>query len=201
MGAVLGAHDAASFRAAGVEGARGVADPVKVYGRFEASERNELWTGDGLHGPKIQGRKAILLAFIDDFTAGRWSATAGVSRRTCAPGGRVARGVWARGGCHAAILVDRGSAFVTHQLLRSCAVLGVRLIHATPRAATTKGKIERFFRTVRDQFLVELDGREVEDLTELNRLFAAWVEVVYHRRAHSETKATPLERFRADGPP
>ena len=100
-----------------------------------------------------------------------------------------------------AILVDRGSAFVSRQLERACAVLGIRLIHATPRAATTKGKIERFFRTVRDQFLVELGSREVADLNELNRLFSAWVEVVYHRRVHSETKRTPLERFQGVAPP
>jgi len=98
-----------------------------------------------------------------------------------------------------AILVDRGSAFVSSQLLRACAVLGVKLIHASPRAATTKGKIERFFRTVRDQFLVEID--DGVSLAELNRLFSAWLEVVYHRRAHSETKATPLERFDAAGVP
>jgi putative transposase len=90
---------------------------------------------------------------------------------------------------------------VSHQLLRACAVLGVRLIHASPRAATTKGKIERFFRTVRGQFLVELAKREVADLAELNRLFAAWVEQVYHRRAHSETGQPPIERFLAAGSP
>ena len=78
-------------------------------------------------------------------------------------------------------------------------MLGVRLIHASPRAATTKGKIERFFRTVRDQFLVEIDHGV--ELTALNRLFSAWLEVVYHRRVHSETKATPLERFDAAGAP
>ena len=174
--------------------------PDRVYGRFEASQRNELWTGDGLHGPKIQGRTAILLAFIDDHSrllvGYRWGFAEDVLRLEAA----LRAGLGARG-VPAAILVDRGSAFVSHQLLRSCAVLGVRLIHASPRAATTKGKIERFFRTVRDQFLVELDGRELSDLTELNRLFAAWVESVYHRRCHSETKVTPIERFMADGPP
>jgi putative transposase len=99
----------------------------------------------------------------------------------------------------AAILVDRGSAFVSSQLLRACAVLGVKLIHASPRAATTKGKIERFFRTVRDQFLVEID--DGAELPELNRLFSAWLEVVYHRRVHSETGQPPLERFEAAGVP
>jgi putative transposase len=73
------------------------------------------------------------------------------------------------------------------------------LIHASPRAATTKGKIERFFRTVRDQFLVEID--DGVELAELNRLFSAWLEVVYHRRAHSETGQTPLARFDAAGAP
>ena len=98
-----------------------------------------------------------------------------------------------------AILVDRGSAFVSSQLLRACAMLGVKLIHASPRAATTKGKIERFFRTVRDQFLVEID--DGVELAELNRLFSAWLEVVYHRRVHSETGQTPLARFDAAGAP
>ncbi len=97
------------------------------------------------------------------------------------------------------VLVDRGSAFVSSQLLRACAVLGVKLIHASPRAATTKGKVERFFRTVRDQFLVEID--DGVELTELNRLFSAWLEVVYHRRVHSETGQTPLARFDAAGVP
>ena len=177
-------------------------NPDKVYGRFEASARNELWTGDGLHGPKLSGaaRRAVLLAFIDDHTrllvGWRWGTGEDVIRLEAAlRPGLMARGV------PDAILVDRGSAFVSSQLLRACAVLGVRLIHASPRAATTKGKIERFFRTVRDQFLVEIDGRPGLDLPELNRLFSAWVEVVYHRRVHSETKLTPLERFMTAGAP
>ncbi|MGI8413528.1 MAG: DDE-type integrase/transposase/recombinase [Solirubrobacteraceae bacterium] len=173
----------------------------KVYGRFEASARNELWTGDGLHGPKLSGagaRRAVLLGFIDDHSrmlvGWRWGTGEDVFRLEPAlRAGLMTRGV------PDAILVDRGSAFVSSQLLRACAVLGVRLIHASPRAATTKGKIERFFRTVRDQFLVEID--DGVDLAELNRLFSAWLEVVYHRRVHTETKATPLERFDAAGAP
>jgi putative transposase len=175
--------------------------PGKVYGRFEAAARNELWTGDGLHGPVLAGsaaRRAVLLAFIDDHSrmlvGWRWGTGEDVFRLEAAlRSGLMSRGV------PAAILVDRGSAFVSSQLLRACAVLGVKLIHASPRAATTKGKIERFFRTVRDQFLVEID--DGVELPELNRLFSAWLEVVYHRRTHSETGQTPLERFEAAGAP
>ena len=58
------------------------------------------------------------------------------------------------------------------------------------------------FGTVRRQFLVELDARGgARDLAELNRLFAAWVEGVYHRRVHSETEQPPLERFLAGEEP
>jgi putative transposase len=175
--------------------------PHKVYGRFEASVRNELWTGDGLHGPILAGstaRRAVLLAFIDDHSrllvGWRWGTGEDVFRLEAAlRSGLMARGV------PKAILVDRGSAFVSSQLLRACAVLGVKLIHASPRAATTKGKIERYFRTVRDQFLVEID--DGIELVELNRLFSAWLEVVYHRRVHTETGQTPLERFDSAGAP
>ncbi len=93
------------------------------------------------------------------------------------------------------VYVDNGSAFVAAPLLRACAVLGIRLVHSRPGRPEGRGKIERFFRTVRDQFLVEVDAHPVTDLIEMNRLFAAWVETAYHRRVHSETKATPLERF------
>lgn len=110
-------------------------------------------------------------------------------------------GVAARG-VPRAVLVDRGAAFVDAQFHRACAVLGARLIHASPRAAATKGKIERFFREVRAQFLVELEARGgAASLAELNELFSAWVEVVYHRREHSETKEAPIERFGRGGPP
>jgi putative transposase len=173
----------------------------RAYGRFEASEPNELWTGDALHGPAVGGRKAYLLAFIDDFSrllAGyRWtSAEDSVRLEAALRAGLASRGV------PRAILVDRGSAFVAAPLARACAVLGIRLIHASPRAAATKGKIEKFNRTVRAEFLVEIDARGgAADLAELNRLFSAWVEVVYHRRVHTETKATPLGRFASAGPP
>jgi len=174
--------------------------PAKVYGRFEAAARNDLWTGDAMHGPVVAGRKTYLPAFIDDrsrLLAGYlWTVSEDTVRLESAlRPGLAARGV------PKAILVDNGSAFVSAPFLRACAVLGVRLIHARPRAATTKGKIERFFRTVRSQFVVEVDTRGVADLGELNTLFSSWVEVVYHRRVHSETSQSPLERFEAGGTP
>ncbi len=173
--------------------------PPRVYGRFEAAAPNDLWTGDAMHGPSVGGAKTYLLAFIDDHSraiAGyRWT----LAEDTLRLGAALRAGVAARG-VPRAILVDRGAAFVNTQFLRACAVLGARLVHARPRAATTKGKIERFFRSVRGEFLVELEARGgAADLAELNRMFTAWVEVVYHRRVHAETGERPIDRFAAGG--
>jgi putative transposase len=57
--------------------------------------------------------------------------------------------------------------------------------------------VERFFRTVREQFLVEIagNGTAVAGLAELNRLFDAWVQAGYHRAVHSETGEPPLTRW------
>lgn len=101
-----------------------------------------------------------------------------------------------RRGVPQAIYLDNGSPFVDAWLLRGCAVLGVRLIHSRPGKPEGRGKIERFFRTVRDQFLVEVgDGSRVAGLAEMNRLFQAWTEASYHRAVHSETGEAPAQRW------
>jgi type II secretory pathway predicted ATPase ExeA len=84
--------------------------------------------------------------------------------------------------------------------MRACATLGIRLVHSRPGRPEGRGKIERVFRTVRDQFLVEAGHGSIEDVVRLNQLFAAWVETVYHRAVHSETNMTPLDRFGAGTP-
>ncbi|MGH9094891.1 MAG: DDE-type integrase/transposase/recombinase [Acidimicrobiales bacterium] len=167
-----------------------------AFGRFEASAVNELWVGDGLVGPTLAGRRAVLVAFLDDharaFMGYRWSTSEDAVRAAAA----LRAGIGARG-LPEAIYLDNGSGFVSASLLRACAVLGVRLIHSRPGKPEGRGKIERVFRTVREQFLVEVDPVAVGDLARLNQLFAAWVEGVYHRSTHSETGATPLERLAA----
>jgi putative transposase len=99
------------------------------------------------------------------------------------------------------LYLDNGAAISSRQLLRACASLGIRLVHSQPYRPQRRGKIERCFRTVRDQFLVELEQRGCRDVVEFNRLFGAWVETVYHRTQHFETGMPPLERFLAGGPP
>jgi putative transposase len=155
----------------------------------------------------VAGRKAYLFAVLDDHSRAavgyRWAAAEDTVRMEAA-----LRAALAARGLPEMLYLDNGAAFVSTQLLRACAVLGIRLVHSRPGRPQGRGKVERFFRTVREQFLIELGHHvgargepAVADLTELNRCFAAWVETVYHARVHAETGATPLTRLTAADPP
>jgi putative transposase len=187
------------FARAGLNVPGGGGRPV-VFGRFEAKEFGALWTGDGLHGPVVAGRKAVLCAFIDDWSRAvpgwRWGGAEDTVRLEAA----LRRGLESRG-VPQKCFVDNGSAFISAPFNRTLAVLGIAIAHSKPGQPASRGKIERFFRTVRTQFLVELDARGgATNLAELNELFGAWLEGVYHRSRHSETGETPLERLRAARP-
>ena len=182
----------------------------EVFGRFEADHPNELWVGDGLHGPKIAGRKTYLFAFLDDHsrlvTAARWAFAEDSVRLTAA-----LRPALQSRGIPGAVYVDNGSAFADESLARTCARLGIRLIHSKPYRPQGRGKIERFFHTVTSQFLTEITiadtsgeitesgpvGSVIGSLDELNGLFGSWVEMVYHQQVHSATGQTPIARWDA----
>ena len=171
--------------------------PPVAFGRFEADWCNELWVGDALHGPVVAGRKTYLFAFLDDRSRAVMAARFAHHEDTVRLAAALRPALAARG-VPTSIYVDNGSAFVDAWLLRACAVLGIKLVHSTPGRPQGRGKIERFFRTVREQFLVELDDTacaQVADVAALNRMFTAWVETVYHPRVHSETGTAPLRRW------
>jgi len=186
------------LRAQGLSRAR-LAGRERAYGRFEASAPNELWVADVLHGPLVRGRRAYLFCVLDDhsrFVVGarfQWAET------TLALEG-VLRTAFLALGLPDALSVDNGSPFASKQLQRICALLAIRLVHSAPGRPQGRGKLERLFRSVRDHFLIELEGRELASLDELNRLFAAWLRQAYHARPHSETRQTPLERYTASAP-
>jgi transposase InsO family protein len=178
-----------------------------VFGRFEAADPNEMWVGDALHGPRVGDRKTYLFAFVDDHSRLVVGYRFGFAEDTVRLAAALKPALAARGVPRQAY-VDNGSAFVDAWLLRACAKLGVSLVHSQPGRPQGRGKIERFFRTVREQFLVEVTDTSSEDLAtagvdhaaallELNRLFTAWVETEYHRRTHSETGQSPLARWEA----
>jgi len=180
-------------------------DATAVFGRFEAAAPNERWVGDALHGPKVGGRKTYLFAFLDDHARLAVGYRFGFAEDTVRLAAALQPALAARGVPQSAY-VDNGSAFVDAWLLRACGKLGIRLVHSTPHRPQGRGKIERWFRGVRDQFLVEVTDSSATELAErglthaaalleLNALFTAWVESMYHHQRHSETGQTPLQRW------
>ncbi len=96
-----------------------------------------------------------------------------------------------------AIYVDNGSNYSSKEFATICTRLGTVLIHTPVRDGAAKGKIERFFRTVRDEFLTR-DLSRITTLRELNDLFTRWLELTYHERIHTTLGMKPIDRFGLD---
>ncbi len=167
---------------------------VVAYGRFEADHQNELWVGDALHVPSINGRKVVLFCYIDDYSRLVTGFKFTYTEDTLSGQYALRRGILSRG-LPGTVYLDNGSPFVCKQLLRSLGILGIKLVHSKPGRPEGRGKIERFFRTIRDQFIVEIAHSDISTIEMLDQYFQAWVEQVYHKRVHTETNNTPLSKF------
>jgi len=99
------------------------------------------------------------------------------------------------------LVIDNGPAYRAKTLQAVCARLGIHLVYCRPYAPEGKGKLERWHRTFRDQFLSELDTTRLRDLSDLNARLWAWIEQVYHQASHSGLDGqTPLQRYQQDLP-
>ena len=186
------------LRAMAREGLRPKTGRSDVRKRFEREEVNELWIGDFLHGPPVMAgkrlSKAILCALIDDHSrmivGWKFSVHETVSVLV-----EVLKEAFSTYGLPQRFYVDNGSAFSSDLLVKSCAQAGVSLIHSRPYDSPSRGKIERFFRTVRERFLAGLPtSLTLEALTEA---FARWLREDYHDKVHSGIEQRPIDRYHA----
>jgi putative transposase len=172
---------------------------------FSFPHANDLWVADVMHGPSLlepgrgaRSAKTYLIALLDDATrmapyAAFYASESAACFAEAFKQSLLRRGIPRR------LYVDNGSAFRTHHLQVVCATLNVALIHSRPHRPRGRGKIERFFRTVRTAFLPHLDAKMLAELASLNRVFWAWLEAEYHQTPHGGLDGqTPLERFLAD---
>ena len=168
--------------------------------RFAFKDAGELWMSDIMHGPKVRHgrsrRKTYLIAFIDDATRVIPFAAFAMSENVQAflP---VFKNALIRRGLPARLYVDNGSAYRSRHLSLVCARLGVALIHARAFQPAGKGKIERFFRTLRAGWLRHLGDDVLDNLQTLNSSLWAWIEGEYHNSPHRglEEGRTPLEQW------
>lgn len=173
-----------------------------IHRRFETDRPNQLWQSDILYGPYLpdpknpeRKKRTYLAAFIDDHSRLVPHGEFYWDEKYPALEYTLKKAILKRG-IPECFYVDNGKVYSTRKLDAICAALGIRKLHCKPYSPEGKGKIERFFRTVRDDLLVEPEIANIQTLDELNKLFWAWLEVDYHQREHTSTKQSPLERWR-----
>jgi putative transposase len=167
---------------------------------FSMKYANQLWQADTMFGPYTNTpegsrKQARLIAFIDDASRvlchGEFFFDENVDTLVTA-----LRAAFYKRGVPEQLLVDNGSIYCSQEITLICARVGCILRHTAVRDAAAKGKIERFFRRVRDQFLViKLDLASLETL---NRQFTDWVERDYNATPHDAIGLKPIDRFGID---
>jgi putative transposase len=167
---------------------------------FECPSSNDLWMTDMMYGPTLtlEDGKVIhtrLFALLDDCSRLVPHAQYYDSEKLCYFLDCFRQGL-AQRGFPEKLYTDRGKVFTSLHLQIACANLNIRLIHAKPFAAWSKGKQERFFRTLQEDFEARLIFDPVSSLEELNRRLWRWIEAEYHQRPHRALDGQcPADRF------
>src|SRR5256712_8932696 len=172
------------------------------YKKFEAEYANQIWQSDVMYGPYVERegggkRQSFLCAILDDASRliphGQFYPNQGLeSLLDCLRQAMAARGVPVR------LYVDNGKIYRSRQLERIGASVGILIVHTPPYQPEGRGKIGRFFRTVREQVLASGDREHVRTLDDLNARFQVWLDSVYHREKHGSLETTPLQRWQRD---
>jgi transposase InsO family protein len=170
-------------------------EPVRS---FEYPYFGDLWSADFLHGPKVRCRgntvrKTYLHAIIDDATRYIVAARFHFAEDTRSLLDDFMLAI-RRFGIPKRFYTDNGAAFRSNHLRVVAARLGVSLPHTPPYKPRGRGKIERFFRNVRESFLAGKDKKSIE---KLNADFSVWINT-YHHTPHRTLGISPLERKLSD---
>lgn len=166
---------------------------------FSKQYANEMWQLDTMVGPFMKNGKTStqvkLIAFIDDASRvvphGQFFFAENTDTLIVA----LKAALYKRG-IPQTLYVDNGAIYTSIEINQICTRLGIVLCHTPVRDGAAKGKIERFFRTVRDQFL--LQQLDLSSLESLNRQFHHWVEDDYNARVHGTLQMKPIDRFGMD---
>jgi len=190
------------LQAHGLSRPSGAPSEPEEHRAYVAEHAGDIWYGDVMHGPRVpmdgRLRKAYLVSLMDD-------ASRLIVHSAFHPGETaldieaVLKQAVLKRGLPVKLVIDNGPAYRAKTLQGICARLGIHLVYCRPYHPEGKGKLERWHRTFRNQFLSELDTTRLRDLSDLNARLWAWLETVYHRTAHSGLDGqTPLTRYQQD---
>lgn len=170
--------------------------------RYERPHINEVWCGDSSVGPCLKTpdgkkHKLYIIALIDD--ASRFITGIDIFfNDNFVNLMSVMKSAVAKYGRPRLFNFDNGSAYKNKQMEMLAARIGSTLNYCRPYTPTAKAKIERWFRTMKDQWVASLDIREFSSLDKLRGNLLAWVHL-YNNTPHASLKGkTPQERFFAE---
>ena len=166
--------------------------------RFARRERNDLWQSDIKFGPYVMAggkkKQIYLIAFIDDATRYVIHAEFYPSLEQSMVE-KCLRTAIHKEGVPKSLYFDNGLQFKNKWMARACAMLDVKLLFAKPNSPESKGKVERFNRTV-DAFLAEASLQNLSTLDSYNKYLNVWISECYHNKVHAALKDTPANAYR-----
>lgn len=176
----------------------------KRYVRMLFERPNQLWVGDYHEAPILfdpttgRCRTVHMCAFIDHYSKLVLHAEWYTNERLATLEDTLKKALVKRG-LPTKVYTDNGSVYRSADFAFALDHLDVRLVHSRAYVSEGRGAIERFNRTVAEQFEPEARAGRIEDLPRLNLLFEGWLEERYHREEHGSTGQAPLDRFAQDG--
>ncbi|NNL43215.1 MAG: DDE-type integrase/transposase/recombinase [Desulfobacterales bacterium] len=167
---------------------------------FAMEHANDLWQADTMFGPYVKknnGRmiQTKLIAFIDDASRVICHAQFFYNENIDALVTALKAAFYKRG-VPKQLYVDNGSVYCSQEITLICARVGCILRHTPVRDGASKGKIERFFRGLRDRFLSR--KLDLSSLDIFNKQLTQWIEEEYNAQNHSAIGMTPVNRFALD---
>lgn len=174
----------------------------KRYIRLQFDRPNQFWIGDYkdaaiLWDPQVERfREVHLCAFIDHFSKlvlhAQWYRSEDIATlEDTYKKAIIKRGVTDK------VYVDGAMIYRSADFGFALAAFKTRRVISKPYTSEGRGGIERWNRTVAEQFVPEARAARITTLEELNLLFEAWLEERYHRERHGTTNEAPLDRFAA----
>ncbi len=166
--------------------------------KFEKENANELWISDSMYGPYMmdgnKSRRTYLISIIDDCTRVITAAKFFFHENSINLE-IILKEAISRFGLPKIFYCDNGSIFISTPLQLACARLGIALVHSKPYDSPSRGKIERYHRTIRQKFLPLIEHTKVDSIEVLNASFSSWLDKDYHKYFHTGIGAKPLDKW------
>ena len=173
--------------------------PVNDMRRYERPHINEVWCGDSSVGPRLflpdgSRQKVYIIALIDD--ASRFIVGIDVFfNDNFVNLMSVLKSAVSKYGVPSVLNFDNGSPYRNQQMELLAARIGSSINYCQPYTPTSKAKIERWFRTMKDQWMAALNMRDFHSIDELRGSLLAFVQL-YNQRVHSSLNgSSPSDRF------